>query len=193
MKIYEYDEIKDPYLKSYIENTPSLYSYFKSDFKKIKAKQYCGILTHDNQDFYILPKIAKDENKNLKVFIYMFIYAYDLNIKNEDIASSLNNTSNNFFEVFIQMFAKNLIKEFQKGIYKKYITIQENITTLRGKYLINENLKYNFTKNKIYCEFDEFSEDNILNQFFLYAVKTLIPFVKNKKYLKMWELILEDV
>ena len=91
------------------------------------------------------------------------------------------------------MFAKNLFKEFQKGIYKEYITEQDNLTTLRGKYLINENLKYNFTKSKIYCEYDEFSEDNELNQFFLYAVKILMKYTKNKKLLKQCELVLNEV
>ena len=52
-------------------------------------------------------------------------------------------------------------------MYKKYITEQDNLNVLKGKYLINENIKYNFTKNKIYCEYDEFSENNSLNQFFL--------------------------
>jgi len=64
---------------------------------------------------------------------------------------------------------------------------------LRGKYLINENLKHNFVSSKIYCEYDEFSEDNVLNQFFLYAVKTLMKYTKNKKLLKQCELILNEV
>jgi len=121
------------------------------------------------------------------------MYANNIKVKNENIATSLNHTSNNILEIFIQMFAKNLFKELQKGIYKEYITEQDNLTVLRGKYLINENLKHNFTKSKIYCEFDEFSEDNKLNQFFLYAIKTLMNFTKNKKLLKMCELVFDDV
>ncbi len=64
------------------------------------------------------------------------------------------------------MFASGLLNELKKGIYKEYITEQDNLPVLKGKYLINENLKYNFTKNKIYCEYDEFSPNNFLNQFF---------------------------
>ncbi len=196
--IYEYQSLDKETHKNLIQhiyNTPSLQSYFKSDFKDIKAKQYCGIINHNGKDFYILPKIADNDDKdtNLKIFTYMLMYANNINIKNENIATSLNHKSNNILEIFIQMFAKNLFKELQKGIYKEYITQEDNLPVLRGKYLINENLKYNHTKSKIYCEFDEFSVDNKLNQFFLYAIKTLMTYTKNKKLLKMCELVFDNV
>lgn len=196
MYFYEYQEIPPSHDKliKHIKNNIELHKYFKEDWGKVKAKQYCGILNHNGQDHYILPKIANHDNdKNLDIFIYMLRYVYDIKIDNEDLANSKNIESNNLLDIFIQMFAKNLFKEFQKGIYKEYITEQDNLTTLRSKYLINENLKYNFTKNKIYCEYDEFSEDNELNQFFLFAVKTLMNFTQNRKLLKMCELVLDEV
>ena len=120
------------------------------------------------------------------------MYSYDIKLENEDIASC-KNENHNILEVFIQLFAQRLFKEFKSGVYKEYITEQDNLTTLRGKYLINENLKYNHIKNKIYCEYDEFSENNELNQFFLYAVKTLLKYTKNKKLLKQCELVLDGI
>ncbi|MEA1956525.1 MAG: restriction endonuclease, partial [Campylobacterota bacterium] len=140
--IYEYSEVNGN-TKEYIINTFKLHKYFKLDWKTLKSKQYCGILNFDNQDYYLLPKISKDDSKkNLDIFIYMLIYTYDIKVENEDIASCKNET-HNIIEVFIQLFAKGLFKEFQAGVYKEYITEQDNLTTLRGKYLINENLKYN--------------------------------------------------
>jgi 5-methylcytosine-specific restriction enzyme subunit McrC len=193
--IYEYTEVNDnDGLKSHIIDTPALHKYFKLDWKILKSKQYCGILNYDGKDYYLLPKISnKDEETNLNIFIYMLMYAYDIKLKNEDIASCANEKSNNILEVFIQLFAQKLFKEFQAGVYKEYITEQDNLRTLRGKYLINENLKYNHIKNKIYCEYDEFSQNNELNQFFLYAIKTLLKYTKNKKLLKQCELILDEV
>lgn len=193
--IYEYQKVNSHILEQYITNTPSLQTYFSFDFEGLKARQYCGIINYQGEDFYILPKIAKqDETKtNLNIFTYMLLYANNIDVKNEDLSTSLNHQSNNILEVFIQMFAKNLLKELQLGIYKEYITQQDNLRVLRGKYLINENLKYNFIKDKIYCEFDEFSMDNELNAFFLYAIKTLMGFAKDKKLLKMCELALDEV
>ncbi|MFW2567757.1 McrC family protein [Aliarcobacter butzleri] len=195
--IYEYESIINQELKNHIIDTKELHSYFTLDWKDLKAKQYCGILNFDNQDFYILPKIAnhndeKDAEQNLNIFIYMLMYAYDVKLSNEQIASCANQ-KHTILEVFIQMFANGLLQELKKGMYKKYIIEQDNLSVLKGKYLINENLKYNFTKNKIYCEYDEFSENNSLNQFFLYTVKYLQKFVKDKKLLKQCELIFDEV
>jgi 5-methylcytosine-specific restriction enzyme subunit McrC len=197
--IYEYEEIKEDLehykkLKNHIIATKELHDYFTFDWKTLKAKQYCGILNFDNQDFYILPKIANhNDEQNLNIFIYMLMYAYDVKLLNKDTSLSENLKSNNILEVFIQMFASNLLAELKKGIYKEYITMQDNLPVLKGKYLINENLKYNFTKNKIYCEYDEFSPNNSLNQFFLYTIKYLQKFVKDKKLLKQCELIFDEV
>lgn len=196
--IYEYEEIKEDSedykkLKSYIINTIELHKYFTLDWKDLKAKQYCGILNFNDQDFYILPKIAnRNDEKNLNIFIYMLMYAYDVKLSNEQIASCANE-EHTILEVFVQMFANGLLQELKKGLYKEYLTKQDNLPVLKGKYLINENLKYNFTKNKIYCEYDEFSENNSLNQFFLYAVKYLQKFVNDKKLLKQCELIFDEV
>lgn len=204
--IYEYSEVNHTKLKEYIIDTPLLHKYFKEDWKILKARQYCGILNYNGDDFYILPKVATGDNeasfsqtnssledRNLDIFIYMLRFVYDIKLQNEDMASSKNQKQKNFMEIFVQLFASKLFRELQAGVYKEYITEQDNLTTLRGKYLINENLKYNFTNAKIYCEYDEFSMNNTLNSFFLFTIKTLLPFVKNKKLLKQCELIFDEV
>ncbi|MBN2823999.1 MAG: restriction endonuclease [Campylobacterales bacterium] len=191
-KIYEYQELTDKELKAHIIATPSLHPYFKLEWDKLKAQNYCGILHFNAQDYYILPKIANSETQNLSTFIYMLIYAYDIKLSNEQIASCANHEYS-ILEVFVQLFATGLLGELKKGIYKEYKTLQENLTTLRGKYLLHENLKYNFTNNRIYCEYDELSANNSLNQFLLYAIKFLQKFVQNKKHLKQCEVILDEV
>ena len=191
--IYEYSEVEDEKFKNYIISTPSLHKYFKLTWQKLRSKHYCGVINFAEKDYYLLPKISKkDKESNLDIFIYMLMKAYDIKIQNEDIASCKNN-ANNILEVFIQMFALKLFREFTRGTYKEYVTKQNNLNTLRGKYLINENLKHNFTNEKIYCQYDEFSQDNTLNQFFLFAVKTLLRYTKNKKLLKQCELVLDEV
>lgn len=191
--IYEYESITNEDLKNHIIDNVSLHQYFKLEWKTLKARQYCGILNFDNQDFYILPKIANhNDEQNLNIFIYMLMYAYDIKLSNEQVASCVNQ-KHTVLKVFVQMFASNLLNELKKGLYKEYITNQDNLPVLKGKYLINENLKHNFTKNKIYCEYDEFSPNNTMNQFFYYAVKHLQKFVKDKKLLKQCELIFDEV
>ena len=194
MYLYEYQEVpsSNKTLLNHIKDNIALHKYFKEDWGKIKAKQYCGVLNYNNNNCFILPKISNQDKTNLDIFMYMLMYAYNIKLHNEDLASCQNH-KHTFIEVFIQMFARNLLRELQRGVYKEYITKNDNLTTLRGKYLINENLKYNFIQNRIYCEYDEFSMNNELNQFFIYAIKTLMPSVQNRKLLKQCELIFDEV
>lgn len=192
MFIYEYSVV-DPKIQSYIVESEKLHKYFSFDWGTLKTRQYCGILNIEGENIYLLPKISnKEEKTNLDIFIYMLIYAYDMQLENEDIASC-RNENQTILEVFVQLFAKQLFRELQMGVYKEYITEEDNLTTIRGKYLVNENIRHNFTNSKIYCEYDEFSMNNELNQFFLYAIKTLQHFVKDIRVLKQCELVLDEV
>ena len=177
-------------LEKYIKNNASLHSYFDINFKGIKPKNYCGFLSINDKSYFIIPKIADENTQNLNTFIYMLIYAYDVNLKNEDLINA-DNKEHQIFELFIRLFSDALLNEFKRGVFKQYITMQENLKVLRGKYIIEKNFT-NFYHQNIYCEFDEFSMDNELNRFFLYAIRI---FKKFSSYgnLHRCEAILDEV
>ena len=156
-------------LESYIEENKSLHEHFEINFNGIKPKNRCGFLSIEDENYFIIPKITNKEEQNLNIFIYMLLKAYDIKISNPDIAN-LQNTNFKYLELFIRFFADSLLQELKRGIYKTYITREENLKVLRGKYLVEKNFQ-NFYHMNIYCEFDEFSTDNELNKFFLYAIK----------------------
>ncbi|HIO96129.1 MAG TPA: hypothetical protein EYG67_04835 [Campylobacterales bacterium] len=62
---------------------------------------------------------------------------------------------------------------------------------LRGRYVIEKNFT-NFYHQNIYCEFDEFSMDNELNRFFLFAIRV---FKRYSSYsnLSRCEMVLDEV
>jgi len=191
MKIlYENQYIKNSELESYIKDNKSLHPYFESNFKGVKPKNYCGFLSINNQSYFIAPKITTDNTQNLNTFIYMLIYAYDIKLKNEDFIQG-ETQEHYFLEIFIRLFADRLLNEFKRGLFKQYITLQENLKVLRGKYIIEKNFN-NFYHQNIYCEFDEFSMDNELNRFFLYALRY---FKKFSTYSNLYrcEAILDEV
>ena len=189
--IYLYENQNIPTeLEKHIKNNASLHSYFDINFKGIKPKNYCGFLSINDESYFIIPKIVNEDTQNLNTFIYMLMYAYDINLKNEDLMSG-ENKEHQIFELFIRLFSDALLDEFKRGVFKQYITMQENLKILRGKYIIEKNFN-NFYHQNIYCEFDEFSMDNELNRFFLYAIRT---FKKFSSYgnLHRCEAILDEV
>ena len=177
-------------LEQSIKNNSKLHPYFDINFQGIKPKNYCGFLSIENQSYFIIPKITNDDNQNLNTFIYMLMYGYDVKFKNEDLMQGVN-AEHHIYELFIRLFADTLLDEFKKGVFKQYITMQENLKVLRGKYIIEQNFN-NFYHQNIYCEFDEFSMDNELNCFFLYAIRN---FKKYSSYsnLHRCEAVLDEV
>ena len=142
------------------------------------------------ESYFITPKITIDNTQNLNTFIYMLIYAYDIKLKNEDFMQG-ETQEHYLLEIFIRLFADRLLDEFKRGLFKQYITLQENLKVLRGKYIIEKNFN-NFYHQNIYCEFDEFSIDNELNRFFLYALRYFKKF-STYSSLHRCEAILDEV
>ena len=190
---YEYKKLTDESLINHIKNNKKLQECFSSTFDGIKPKQFCGVVSCKNKAHYILPKISDDKDSNLKIFIYMLIYSHDIDIKHLDFSSIDSFSHDRFIEAFIQYFAKELLKELKGGVYKEYISKEENLKVLRGKILLQKHISTNFKNQNIYCEYDEFSEDNTLNQFFLYAIKLFLFYVKDKRVLKVCESALDEV
>ncbi len=177
-------------LETCIKDNKKIQPFFEYSFSGIKPKNYCGFLSINDESYFIIPKITTEERQNLNIFIYMLIYAYNINLKNEDLMNA-ENKEHHIFELFIRLFTDALLDEFKRGVFKEYITMQENLKVLRGKYIIEKNFN-NFYHQNIYCEFDEFSMDNELNRFFLYAISVFKKF-SSYSNLHRCEAVLDEV
>lgn len=200
--IKEYSEIKENKLESC--NLDKLQAYLKcqnldSALKVtrhgIKTKSWVGVIKYKNLHLEILPKlISADANNDgeiseaersiiLKNLIYMLSYTKNLDIKTNDNAK-LATEKNPFIEILIREFATSLFEALKRLTPKRYIREEENLNYLKGKIKFCENIRYNCTNQaKFYCEYDEFSENNLLNQLFLF-VSTCLYNISNNSYNK---------
>ena len=201
-QIKEYSEIKENELESC--NLDKLQAYLKcrnldSALKVtrhgIKTKSWVGVIKYKNLHLEILPKlISADANNDgeiseaersiiLKNLIYMLSYTKNLDIKTNDNAK-LATEKNQFIEILIREFATSLFESLKRFTPKKYVREEENLNYLKGKIKFSENIRYNCTNQaKFYCEYDEFSENNLLNQLFLF-VSTCLYNISNNSYNK---------
>lgn len=91
---------------------------------------------------------------------------------------------NPFIEILIREFATSLFESLKRLTPKRYVREEENLNYLKGKIKFSENIRYNCTNQaKFYCEYDEFSENNLLNQLFLF-VSTCLYNISNNSYNK---------
>lgn len=191
--IKEYEEIDESDIKdcdldnlqSYLK-CKNLEQVLKVTRHGIIAKSWVGVIKYKKHQFQILPKLICDNGNTeniLKNLIFMLSYTKKLDIKTSDIAK-LSNSKNPFIEILIREYAKSLFECLKRITPKKYVIEEDNLNYLKGKIKFTENIRYNcVNQSKFYCEYDEFSENNILNQLFLF-VSTCLYNISNDSYNK---------
>lgn len=197
-KLEECDLIK---LHHYLEHQ-HLSSALKVTPCGIETNSWVGVIKYKNTHIQILPKlICTEEYKEdydeerkkeissniLKNLIFMLSYTKKLKIKTSNNAK-LSSTKNPFIEILIREYAVSLFECLKRLTPKKYIREEDNLNYLKGKMRFTENIRYNcVNRAKFYCEYDEFSENNALNQLFLFVSACLYNISNdtyNKKILK---------
>lgn len=197
IKEYQEKEIENcdlDKLQAYLK-CQKLGSALKVTRNGIKAKSFVGVIKYKNLHLEILPKlISKNANNSneiqeeersiiLKNLIFMLSYTKNLDIKTNENAK-LATEKNPFIEILIKEFATSLFEALKRLTPKKYVREEENLNYLKGKIRFSENIRYNCTNQaKFYCEYDEFSENNPLNQLFLF-VSTCLYNISNNSYNK---------
>lgn len=177
-KLHHYLECQ--HLDSALKVTPS----------GIETTSWVGVIKYKNTHFQILPKLIcnnGDKENILKNLIFMLSYTKKLDIKTSNEAR-LSTAKNPFIEILIKEYANSLFECLKRLTPKKYVREEDNLNYLKGKIKFAENIRHNSSNQaKFYCEYDEFSENNILNQLFLFVSTCLYNISNdsnNKKTLK---------
>lgn len=118
--------------------------------------------------------MISDKGIFIRNIYYMLAYAFQiLTQKNYDEIKS-----EEFAEVqdlFAAILAKGVSKQLKQGLYKDYISVTENLPTLRGKLEIQGTIKNNIQKKKLLsCVHDELSVNNIYNQILKTTMQVLL-------------------
>jgi len=115
---------------------------------------------------------------NKSIFIqniyYMLSYAFT-NLKKDDFEDVSKEEFENIHNLFAAILAKGIGQQLKKGLYREYINKNENLTTLRGKINMQGTIRNKMMKKSVLsCEYDELSENNLLNQILNTTVFILI-------------------
>lgn len=204
--LYEYKSIKN---ELSADEAKSLESFLlKNGLDKalkitphnITAANYVGVIKYKKYQFEILPKLLAKDNQNntsiLKNLFFMLSYTKKLEIKQTELAK-MTESQNPFLEILISHYANTLYDLYLRCIPKNYIVQDENLNFLKGKLNFSEHIRRNNSNQaKFQCKYDEFCEDTLLNQMFLFVttmLKKITQSPNNRKKLKLIETILSEV
>jgi 5-methylcytosine-specific restriction enzyme subunit McrC len=170
--------------------------------KSLRTTSFVGVIPIGNWTIEILPKTTKDVDKDesrrqaVRNLLYMLSFTKKLTVKEVDV-STLHKVDDDFFEVLIYLYAKNLIETIARNLFKNYVNREENLTFLKGKLKFNDHITRNTVfAHRFFAQFDEFSEDNILNRIFKYTTYLLLHKSRNFENVKLLQqlaLMLDDI
>ena len=176
----------------------------------VKAQQWVGVIQIGSLRIEILPKVdahhrrraSTEEGRDSEAqgarenLLYMLSVAGDVPLRARDIAD-LAKRKAPLSEHLISAFASHLQEELLKGVMSNYQRHDSNLGVMRGKLSMSKHIKKNSVRrDRFYCEYDEFTADNFLNQVFKYCCDVLLDLSHSKKTLHKLRhclLILDDV
>ncbi len=140
----------------------------------IKTEAYVGTIRFADFQLNILPKIiGGNDSSCLENLMFMLRYTKKLEIHTIDSAE-ISKTKQPFLEILIAHYANILLNALQRHIPHHYETKEENLSAVRGRILFAENQLVNMGNlARVYCQFDEFTSDNLLNQTFKFVAQAL--------------------
>lgn len=107
-----------------------------------------------------------DVSKNIfvKNVYYMLSYAFFALRKMDDEKINIEEFDN-IHDLFAAILSNGIGIQLKQGLYKEYISKNEDLSVVKGKIDINGTIRNRIArKNKVCCEYDELSENNIFNQ-----------------------------
>jgi 5-methylcytosine-specific restriction enzyme subunit McrC len=81
----------------------------------------------------------------------------------------------NIHNLFAAILAKGISRQLKQGLYREYINRKEDIAVVRGKIDLAGTIQNRLARKQLLtCEFDELSENNLLNQILKTTVMLLL-------------------
>lgn len=162
--------------------------YFTLTSRGVKFCNYVGVIQVGNITIEILPKINKhtsetDKTKWQKVLIDMLNVCRWMRVYTNENAS-LRIRHNSILEAYLHMFIEECENLLRSGLVKKYRSIENNCTALKGKMIFSKQIQKNYIHpERFYTKHTIYDRDNIFNQILLKAIH-IIPKITNNPSLK---------
>ena len=93
--------------------------------------------------------MIKDRSIQIKNIYYMLTYAFQV-LKQTNYEEISSENFDNIGDLFAAILAKGLAQQLKQGLYREYITINEDLSTLRGKVDITSSIKFKMQKKQIF-------------------------------------------
>lgn len=108
--------------------------------------------------------MTSDKGILIRNIYYMLSYAFQI-LKQEDYKKVAGESFEKIHDLFAEILRKGVSRQIKQGLYREYVSASEELPVLRGKLNLGGTIRLKVQqKQKLACDFDEFSEDNLYNR-----------------------------
>ena len=124
--------------------------------------------------------MTKDKSIFIKNVYYMLSYAFQT-LHQENYDDVAVESFDEMYDLLAAILAKGIGIQLKQGLYREYINRQEELSVMRGKINMSATIKNRVTRRqRLTCDFDELSENNLFNQIIKTTVMLLLRNAKVK-------------
>jgi 5-methylcytosine-specific restriction enzyme subunit McrC len=171
--------------------------------RTLGARQVVGVLAADGVSLEILPKIdvpgadgAAAHGQIRQRLVHMLAVAMDLDIA-AGTMTELGWQKETLLEILIGLFARKLADEVRKGMPRRYLAHEDDLTALRGRLDVTRQFTTLIARpDRLACRYDDLSPDILLNQIMKATVDRLIRVsvsVENQRRLRELAFFYADI
>ena len=171
LKEEEYADLKDFALANQTDQQGKYRPVLTLRNGQLRTGNYVGVIeTQRGTVIEILPKVDfgdgdDDEARTRQVFLRMLRTWRGLRTAqfNETRISDLRNFP--MLEVFVRLFLADLVRLTQRGLARRYASVEDNLPRLRGRIRFPRHIRLNAANRaRFYVAFDEFTADRPVNR-----------------------------
>ena len=118
--------------------------------------------------------MTRDKSILIKNIYYMLSYAFQT-LNQGEYESIGTEKFDKLHNLFAAILSKGIGRQIKQGLYREYHLLSEDLPTLRGKIDMQATARNRIArKHLLTCEFDDLTENNLLNQILKTTVMLLI-------------------
>jgi 5-methylcytosine-specific restriction enzyme subunit McrC len=149
----------------------------------LSFSHFCGVIQVGDKVIEILPKLFRGSVSNGKderaILVAMLETCRRLTYSS-NLQGSTRLQQHYLLDVFIIHFCDILTRALADGLWREYIPLSNNEAFIRGKLLVMPTVNLNRLRlDRVYCEFDELQEDNLLNRIIKRTLKLLLGLARS--------------
>ena len=141
--------------------------------------------------------MTEDKGILIRNVYYMLAYAFQ-ELRQNNFVEIESETFADIYDLFAEILARGISNQLKQGLYREYVSRNESLSTVRGKVDVSGTIAERIrNRQKIACDYDELSENNIYNQILFTTASILIRHSdvnrKKKSQLKKLMLFFQNV